>query len=74
MLSKFLGIVILVNVVVFMWPQASTDDLAHVYPPRVDVNARLIRLNKEIEEDRTVKQNLEAVKQSLVPQIGRAHV
>lgn len=48
-LVQILGLVVLMNAVVFMWPKELDTGSSNTYPPRVDVNGHLIRLNKEIE-------------------------
>ena len=48
---RLFGVLVLVNVVLFMWPKPEVRSDGNSYPPRVNVNERLIRLNKEINED-----------------------
>lgn len=47
-LYRTIGLLLIVNVVVFLWPTNNLEP-AHVHPHKVDVNAGLLRLNKEVE-------------------------
>ena len=47
-MKKLIGLLVIVNIVVFLWP-INKSEPAHVHPHKVDVNAGLLKLNKEVE-------------------------
>lgn len=53
LLAIICGVLLLANLAVFLWPQASIN--AKAYSERKEINAHLIRLNQEIEQQNTQK-------------------
>ncbi len=58
-LYRLIGLLLIANAVVFLWPTNSQSP-AHVYPHKVDVNAGLLRLNKEVEQSYREQQQTKA--------------
>ena len=58
-MKKLIGLLVIVNIAVFLWPTNNSEP-AHVHPHKVDVNASLLRLNKEVEEQYRDEQRAKA--------------
>lgn len=62
------GVLVLANVVLFLWPSAA-QNAGHIHSPRADINAHFVRLNKDVEE----KHQAREVEQQAVSLAAESH-